>query len=371
MILCLFTPQLPEGSTGKLLDLLRSLSDRIWQGNSFFYLQVPACDREVLAELGRKASEILRRPVGVGAAEVPTLAQVAARVSLGKEPTVIPRGEEAKSLAQVPLHTVVEDRRAVRRLSMLGIATLGNLASADPALIAAHLGRKAGPLLRLAKGEEISCPPPAPRQVEVRRKVAFREPPEDLQALLQALARPLQVALSEIANRGMCPSALELELRTKTGLSRHLQLQLVPHEDGWALLERVAGLLLSMDLSGQISSLNLVLMGQAVSEEQLSLLPLEARKRSDDSPPDQGQLRQEGETIVKVKADSHGHPTAFVLRGRTYRVLEVVNNWRVDLGWWGERTAKDLFKVLTSDGSLWTLSHDLLGRVWRLERLHD
>ncbi len=371
MILCLFTPQLPEGSTGKLLDLLRSLSDRVWQGDSFFYLQVPTCDREVLAELGRRASEILRRPVGVGAAEGPTLAQVAARISLGKEPTVIPRGKEIESLAQVPLHTVVEDRRAVRRLDLLGIATLGDLASADPALTAAYLGQKARPLLRLAKGEELSCPPPAPRQVEVRRKVAFREPPEDLQALLQVLARPLHAALSEIASRGMHPSSFELGLRTKVGPSRHLRLQLAPHEDSQTLLERVAGLLLSIDLSGQVSSLNIVIVGQAVSEEQLSLLPLEARKLSDDSPPHQVRLRQEGETIVKVKADSHGHPTAFVLRGRTYRILEVVNNWRIDLGWWDERTAKDFFKVLTSDGSLWTLSHDLLGKVWRLERLHD
>jgi nucleotidyltransferase/DNA polymerase involved in DNA repair len=369
MILCLFTPRLPEGFAAKLLELVGTLSERVWQDGSFLYLQVPACDGQLLVDLQRRACRLIRRPVGVGAASGPTLACMAAKIALGKEPILVPKGSETMFLAPIPLHTVIGDHRALRRLNLLGISTLGDLASADPTMVAAHLGRRARHLIKLARGEETSSPPLAPTEAEVHSKVDFQDPPMDLQALLSSLARPLGVAAAELCSKGMKPSRLELELHFKKAPPRHVLLRLTTY-DLQTMLERVATLLLGMDFSSRVFSASFALSGKASPEEQRPLLPLEGDGQSSDQPIQELQ-GQEPDTTIEVRTDRRGLPATFTLRGRTYRIVEMLDRWRIDSGWWDERKARDFFKVLASDGSVWTLSRDLLRRGWRIERLYD
>lgn len=352
------------------MRMLGPLSERAWRHGSSLYLLIPACDLQLLAALQKRLEQLLRRPVGMAAAESPTLAHIAAKTALGRDPIIVDRGQEQDFLSSTPLHLVIDDRRALRRLSLLGISTLGDLASVDPALTAIHLGRRAERLIRLARGEEILPIPPAPSEATVHRGIAFPEPPEDLQSLLQHLTPSIKLAASKLRSKGMRPFRLELKLQLGEGYTRHIQLQLTPNDNIRTILKRMTDLLIGMDLSGQISSAHLALSGRIPREEQPPLLPMEAHVHSEGITALDQRFQVRG-IAIEVTTDKRGHPTAFTLEGRIHRIVETVDRWRADLGWWDERIARDFFKVITSDGSLWTLSHDLLSREWRIERLHD
>ncbi len=367
--LCLFVPGLPEGYAEKLMDLLCSFSDRTWQRGSSFYMEVESYDGELLRTILKAAVDISKGPVGIGAAEGQTLAHLAARLALGREPISVPKGMESAFLGPIPLRMVLKDSRILRRLALLGIHTLGDLASTDPSLVNIHLGRKYRQLIRLAKGEYTSASP-ALAKGEIRRKIRFQEPPSNLADLLQAIRKPIATATLQLRNKGIQPEQLELEVHLQEGATQVLRLYMSNKDDVETTLARLEGLFLRKGLSGHVSSVLSRIWGERAKEEQLPLLPLEGSGTAGNDFQEVSMPRPRN-IPLRVKADSHGYPISFNLGGRAYRVLEVIDRWRIDLGWWDVQISKDLFKVVTSDGSLWTLSRDLSGGEWYLDKMHD
>jgi hypothetical protein len=78
-----------------------------------------------------------------------------------------------------------------------------------------------------------------------------------------------------------------------------------------------------------------------------------------------------GGVLVEVQIDLNAMPVRFTWEGQVYRVQNIANHWRVDMGWWRLRICRDYFKVSTSNGLLVTLYRDLLTDCWYLQRVYD
>lgn len=64
-------------------------------------------------------------------------------------------------------------------------------------------------------------------------------------------------------------------------------------------------------------------------------------------------------------------PTAILLEGTWHPVEKTVLEWQVDVGWWRVRIYRDYFRILTSDGMLLVVYHDLLTDTWAVQRVYD
>lgn len=74
---------------------------------------------------------------------------------------------------------------------------------------------------------------------------------------------------------------------------------------------------------------------------------------------------------IPVDCDRNGHPVSFVWRGRKYNVVEAVDRWRADTEWWRTRQWREHFKLLTRDGLLLVIYHDLSREGWYVQRIFD
>jgi hypothetical protein len=74
---------------------------------------------------------------------------------------------------------------------------------------------------------------------------------------------------------------------------------------------------------------------------------------------------------IEVEVDSGGLPRAFFWQGAWRQVDGVANRWRARVSWWSEEAWRDYFKVVTADGLLCTIYHDLNTDAWFCARLYD
>ena len=64
-------------------------------------------------------------------------------------------------------------------------------------------------------------------------------------------------------------------------------------------------------------------------------------------------------------------PQSLVWRGRTHRVVQIVARVRLDERWWRGRVWREEIQLLTHDGLLLLIAHDLTHDTWLLLRLYD
>jgi hypothetical protein len=77
---------------------------------------------------------------------------------------------------------------------------------------------------------------------------------------------------------------------------------------------------------------------------------------------------------VEVLAGADGAPYSFHYLDASWQVAEVCNRWRTRQGWWREEGGecyRDDWKILTHEGLLCLLVHDLRHDGWTLERVYD
>lgn len=78
----------------------------------------------------------------------------------------------------------------------------------------------------------------------------------------------------------------------------------------------------------------------------------------------------DGDPVV-IEADELGLPQQITWNGQTHEVAQITNRWRVDEGWWFQRTWREYFKLVTASGMLLTVFCDLETSEWYLQRLYD
>ena len=76
-----------------------------------------------------------------------------------------------------------------------------------------------------------------------------------------------------------------------------------------------------------------------------------------------------GRLVVTVQPPQR--PVKFVWQKHVHLVARVVNEWRVEDGWWHRPIARHYYQVMTSTGWLAILYWDRIEDAWYLERLHD
>jgi hypothetical protein len=74
---------------------------------------------------------------------------------------------------------------------------------------------------------------------------------------------------------------------------------------------------------------------------------------------------------VTVSCDAQGAPQSFTWQGQRHPVSVLLQQWRVDLGWWRDRRWRAYYKLHTDTGLLVVVYQDLLSGSWFLQRLYD
>lgn len=74
-----------------------------------------------------------------------------------------------------------------------------------------------------------------------------------------------------------------------------------------------------------------------------------------------------------VERNPHGDPMRFTWRGHRHRIARIEQRWQTDTDWWNDagRVWRDDYAVLTDDGLLAVLFHDLITDGWFVTRLYD
>lgn len=74
---------------------------------------------------------------------------------------------------------------------------------------------------------------------------------------------------------------------------------------------------------------------------------------------------------ITVLVDELATPTAFFWRRQRHTVVQIVERWRVDEGWWKRRAWREYFQLVTRSGLLVLIYHDVRAGHWRLQRVYD
>ena len=74
---------------------------------------------------------------------------------------------------------------------------------------------------------------------------------------------------------------------------------------------------------------------------------------------------------IVVTTDALATPTSFTWGEHRHAVEQIVDRWRVDVGWWQRRVWREYFQLVTKSGLLLLIYHDVRAGAWRVQRLYD
>ncbi len=148
--------------------------------------------------------------VRVGIARGPRLARIAAQARPGV--TVLPPGDEALAMADLPLHALDMTPALADTLAHLGLGTVGDLARIDPRGLGIRLGPEGIDRHRLARGIDESVITPLPPSESFEEAVVLEWTLDRLDPLLFLLSSALDRLSARLEGRGMAPASLRLDL---------------------------------------------------------------------------------------------------------------------------------------------------------------
>lgn len=302
--------------------------------------------------------------------------------------TIIAVGEEARFLAPLPIDTLPHlPGEARRRLHLLDLHTLGDLAALRKPAVLRQFGGEFAGLHELACGRD---PRPVRADAPPLRVVRSLLLPdlEERGLILNALGRLARQVGRALQTSGHHAEALRLTLTLDDGQRLEIGAAVKPPSSDETRLMRLAAQLLGrLDVPAPVVS-------AAVSAYPLRSWHLgyhqRALREAGAISEQQGRLeealhavaRRFGEAAVRVAAlfgpplplpievelDGRGQPLRFRLGGRGYAVLAVDETWREERRWWDRPIRRDYFRIQTGDGSPRTLYQDLDRLTWHLDR---
>ena len=372
-------------------------------------------------ELGRRIAAAvqegtgLRPRVGIGSGKF--VARMAALQAAPGTALVVNEGKERAFLAPLPVGLLPCSEEMRRRMDLLGLRTLGQLAGLPDGALGEQFGPEGVEVHRLARGIEAALlvPREAPRLLE---KVVEIDPPTEQAGLLFSTASALIERLSiRMRSEYLACREVVLQLGFSGGQSVRLATTLHEPTDEAGELMRAVGRLLGRiaplpnpsptrggglpDLPlppcggegrgerDRISSLRLSLSGfGSRGEEQLGLFRSRAgnlqkvRRALQRAEEQFGEeairplAEVEGEKVaavpLRVMVDEIGWPAVLFLAGRQEPVREVCNRWRVREEWWRREVYRDYFRLITESGQLCVVYRDLTPQPpsWFMERIY-
>ncbi|MHB0870202.1 MAG: DNA polymerase Y family protein [Chloroflexota bacterium] len=343
-------------------------------------------------ELGRRIAAAVEGETGlsprVGLGSGPFVALAAALQTPPGSALVVREGEKRAFLAPLSVELLPCSQETLRRLGLLGLRTLGQLASLPAGALGEQFGPEGVELHQLARGVETR--PLVPRELPLllEEEVEIDPPTDGAELLLSAASATIERLVARMRSRYLACREVTLQVGFADGSAVHHSTTLHEPTDRREDLQRAAERLLARENQNpplpmgegrgegkQISSLRLTLSGFGGQQgEQLGLF----RSRADGLQRVRRAVRQaeeqfgegilrplaelEGEspppTPIRV-ADAIGWPQVLYLEGRRERVRELCNRWRVREEWWRREVYRDYYRLITESGRLCVVFRDL------------
>jgi protein ImuB len=228
-----------SGNPALLLECARRFSPLVEQTSD----EAVICDVEGMERLyasPRQLAETMAAqagiPVHVAIASNPDAAWHAARGWSGI--TVISPGEEAKTLAPLPLNILGGSPDIAETLHLWGIRTFGELAALPPLGVAARLGKEGIEMYRLARGEGYRRLRLIEDALRFEDEIELEHPVELLEPLSFVLGRLLNDLCARLSARSLATTEIRLRLTLEMAPPHEAALRLpVPMRDARAFLK--------------------------------------------------------------------------------------------------------------------------------------
>ena len=323
----------------------------------------------------------------LGLAEARFTAEQAALAARRNHAMVVPAGRGRYFLSSLALTALPAEAEILRRLDLLGIRTLGELAALPRAAVMRQFGTQAGFLHDLAAGVDARPVLPDAPPLELRHQRTFEPPVADQPTLVAATHRMVSALAETLHRQGYQAQGLRIEL-TDTVERRHTTTTSVepPTSDPARLDLRSQSLLERIGLEHPVETLEIViypLRPTYLGATQLALFPASRDQRRRSLHEALRRLRARfGEAIVRIASLVHppepcpidvrtterGLPTIFVWDERTYRVIRIYEHWRERRFWWARPVARDYYRLEDCGGHVRLIYLDLTTHAWRLDR---
>jgi len=192
--------------------------------SSIIYLGLNDLDWTAAVSTAQQIGQAVRERTGlalsIGLARSRFTAHIAAATVEPNEALFIPPGQDAAFLAPLRIELLPLDDELARRLRLLGIRTLGQLATLPAGAVLTQFGREGRRLQRLAQGHD-DCPL-LPRRPPMGERVTQRfDGPVADRTILGTVARAVAADLARrLQARGQTGQELSLTLYLEDGTTR-------------------------------------------------------------------------------------------------------------------------------------------------------
>ncbi len=401
-----------EEAFAKVLNLLESFSptfQALGIGSALLDLGViPDLERVqqeakgLITGLERKSGHV----ASLGLAEGRFAANVAARLAGPGQAIIVPAGDEAIFLQGQPVACLPVNHEILRRLDLLGIETIGDLAKLPEDDLVNLFGDEGCLMAALARGQDETLVA-AERLIEaLSGNIDFDFPLEGGELILGEVVQILEGLCDRLREKHQMATRIRVTIgvmgHEKVSISLHLA---SPSHDAARIIQPLRDRLASLSLPGPIATLEVALEGFVDSHARqltlASLLPKAERWRNIQRIVERLSVRTEKATLmqvvwddlksripewrghlqdmiretqrrglylprpVNVAADPSGAPR-LVRTGRGWEPVEtIVEAWEVDEDWWTPRPiARSYYRVLLRNGAVMRLFRDQRRGSW-------
>ncbi len=323
----------------------------------------------------------------LGLAEARFTAEQAALAARCNHAMIVPSGRGRYFLSSLALTTLPAEAEILRRLDLLGIRTLGELAALPRAAVMRQFGAQAGFLHDLAAGVDARPVIPDAPPLELRHQRTFEPPIADQPALFAATHRMVSALAETLHRQGYQAQGLRIELMD-TVEQLHTTTTSVepPTSDPERLGLRSRSLIERIGLEHPVEALEIIvypLRPTYLGATQLALFSASHDQRRRSLQETLRRLRARfGEAVVRiaslirppeprpidVRTTEGGAPLLLIYEERSYRVIRIYEHWRERRFWWARPIARDYYRVEDSGGHVRLIYLDLITHAWWLDR---
>jgi DNA polymerase-4 len=232
-------------------------------------------DERLGQSIAGAVQEATRLPVKVGIASGKFTARIAALEGTGRDVQIVAPGKERRFLKNLPVTLLPISEEMRCRLHLLGIRTMGQVASLPASAALAQFGLEGRRAHQLAVGRDASKVIDGRRQGPQELEYRFEDPVEGTQILHMAAEQLSTRLLGRLHNRGQVCGRIAVTLEYDTGEEEEKHVDLSePSSEQHKIALAVERLLSSFHYQGRVSALVLSL-GQLSQGKghQLSLFP--------------------------------------------------------------------------------------------------
>lgn len=391
------------------LDAVTPLIDDVREGIAFLDMRGIDGDTAMWIERIEAALARFDLPLTVGSGPNRFCAFAASWIG---HRTTIAEGEEAQTLASLPLEVLTLDENVQARLHLLGIKTLGELAKLPHGPFVRRFGRASAQWHDWARGVDRTPFVPRGHAISIEASLFGEGSAESEEAVIFALRVLLSRICSDLERCGKRASALQLDIELESGQTNGFEIVLaLPTADDRAMLDVLRAKLEGMSFDAPLSGLRLralrleeggealplvrnddidpqnvavvlarleAMLGEPVRrartkeahqlEERFTYEPFAVPKRDATpalaTPRVVPQLRLLTVTEIDVSV-ARGEP----VRVGGHTVLECSGPWRIEEAWFSSAVARDEYDVVLDDGELCRIYRQ--GNRWYLRGTYD